>query len=54
MIDYEKLDNEFNQQLETVNNYELFERMKRTALVKSITFSEFMVKIKHLDRSWAK
>ena len=54
MIDYEKIDNEFDKQSEIVSNNELFERMKRTALVESITFSEFMVKIKHLDRSWAK
>lgn len=40
-------------EFKTVSNAELFERMSRECVVVGITFEEFMVKLKHMDWSWA-
>ena len=36
-----------------VDKSALFERMAIDTVVSGLTFAEFMVKLKHLDRSWA-
>lgn len=36
-----------------LNVENLFERMAIDVVVSGMSFAEFMVKLKHLDRSWA-